>query len=75
MRKLLSAGVGLTLLGSYVQIIILYFLDYVYLIQYGDRPEQIVAVFVLAMPTIGFIAFHRFIMKIVNGIFNKIAEF
>ena len=63
MRKLFSWLVALTLFGSYIQVIVYGFMDYGFMLQYGDRPEQIVAALVLAAPTIAFIALHRFIMK------------
>lgn len=70
MRKLFSGLVALTLFGSYIQIILYYFMDYGFMLQYGDRPEKIVAILVLAAPTIAFIAIHRFIMKGVYKLLN-----
>lgn len=71
MRKLLSVLIALTLLGSFVQIIVIYFLPYLNMINYGGKFEQLVGIGILLVPVVGFILVYRFVTKIVSQLLNR----
>ena len=71
MRKLFGILVALSLIGSLVQIIVLYFMPFVNMINFGNHEMQLLGLAVLFIPIVLFVGIYKFIMKIVTHLFHR----
>ena len=71
MKRFLGILVALTLLGSFLQIVIMYFLPFVNMVNFGEGGTQVLGLSILLIPLFGFIIVYKFIMRVVTFLLHR----